>query len=227
MSREERPLARGFCPCPVCHKPVEEFIRLYVSADKSENERLQTELKQLKQKLKNERGLRKLVQQKLLEVSNERASERAAEERKRVVLEEDPPAHLDQLSPRQELSKREGRDSRRGSNAQPEEPLSEVVPSSSSESFPRLRAVLRDGTTKPNNHSNNHDPPSALLQSHFSRASDSTTPRLSPTSSSSSLSETSDEAISDAANDAGGLMVGFSSFVETGRTFLGLDPPCS
>jgi len=42
-------------PCPVCNRPIQEFVRLYISGDKSENERLRKELKTVKRKLANER----------------------------------------------------------------------------------------------------------------------------------------------------------------------------
>lgn len=49
-----RGLASRGCPCPVCNVHVDEFIKLFISGDSSENERLRKELKELKQRLAKE-----------------------------------------------------------------------------------------------------------------------------------------------------------------------------
>ena len=54
------------CPCPVCNKPIEEFVRLYISGDMSENERLKKELKSVKRKLAHERARLQQAQHQLL-----------------------------------------------------------------------------------------------------------------------------------------------------------------
>lgn len=89
-SREESLLSRGPCPCPVCHKPVFDFIRLYISGDTSETEQLKKELKKTKHKLKNERERRQKMQQQLRAMKPHRV---------RLIDLNDPPAHRDMLSP--------------------------------------------------------------------------------------------------------------------------------
>lgn len=40
-------------PCPQCNQPIEQFVRLYISSDQSENERLKKELKSAKRKFES------------------------------------------------------------------------------------------------------------------------------------------------------------------------------
>ena len=54
------------CPCPVCNQPIEDFVRLYISGDSSENDRLKRELVSVKRKLAHERSQLQQAKQELL-----------------------------------------------------------------------------------------------------------------------------------------------------------------
>ena len=54
------------CPCPNCNQPIHEFVRLYISGDSTENDRLKKELKYTKRKLAHERSRLQQAQQDLL-----------------------------------------------------------------------------------------------------------------------------------------------------------------
>lgn len=56
------------CPCPNCNQPIHEFVRLYISGDKTENDRLKKELKLVKRKLAHERSRLQQTQRNLLQL---------------------------------------------------------------------------------------------------------------------------------------------------------------
>ena len=64
-----RGVASRGCPCPVCNVPVNEFIKLFLTGDSSENETLRKELKLVKRRLAKERAELEKTRQELISLS--------------------------------------------------------------------------------------------------------------------------------------------------------------